>query len=359
MKNYIILFLFTFIFTSTLAFSQNESGTRYLDSIAFKSAGYWYDNSNSMFQMQYPIIRSIPPLSIGMPYEILLSYIYLDSLLRFSTDFQQDSLLNTWNVMNDTIANSIKYFYKIMDYDPIIFNQYVGEVSINKKNDTIGKYLSNLYDLKNKIAFKLKDFANTSEKNALFTLLYSDYILKIQVINIDSTTDKRAPDFLLGRKRYNVYAMVLDTIKGKNFINQYQEGNAIAKDNKSSIQVQNPSIISFQYLNICYYQHPYYPDIQYLNIQNDSAFMNGSGGFVMHPNQKAIVFLRHCNHLFDYQNDYFDLDIESLSSNNALPEIDGYVRDINNIWSETTLQSYAVWKENIMQLIQKILTGQY
>lgn len=36
-----------------------------------------------MFQVKYPIIQSIPPISSDMPIDVILSYIYTDSLVRF------------------------------------------------------------------------------------------------------------------------------------------------------------------------------------------------------------------------------------------------------------------------------------
>jgi hypothetical protein len=338
------------------SYAQNETGVRYLNDTTFKEAGFWYDSTNSMFQNQFPIIRSIPPLSMNMPFDIMLSYIYLDSLLRFTTNYQQDSILQSMETINDTLTNTIKYLYKMVDYNPIIFNQYSGETALNNISVNGGRFRASLYNLRNSVVSKFKSLVNPLQKEAYFSLLYSDYILKIQVISIDSTFDKRLLEGIddLNTKRYKVNAMVLDTIKGKIFIDNNQIVPSLFKQTKfTNILTPTPPIISFQYINRCYYQHPT------SNIQNDFEFMNSTSGFKMQPGQTAVVFLTFTNQLFDFENDYFDLDVESLCSNNALPIINGNVRDINFFWSQNQIQSYESWKLIVLQLIQNIQTSTY
>jgi hypothetical protein len=358
MKKHLLIAIFSIIFISSNSlYAQNETGFRSLNDTAFKSAGFWYDSTNSMFQNQYPIIRSIPPLSTGMPYDIMYSYIYLDSLLRFTTVYQQDSLIRSWSTLNDTLTNSLKFLYKIVDYNPIIFNQYSGEAALLNTSVSGGRYNSSLFDLRNKMASKLMSLVSQSNRKSLFTLLFSDYILKVLVVSIDSTLDKRRLPVIESSdsKRYKVYATILDTIKGKVFIDENPEQELTSKKSDILLTSQTP-IIAFQYIKMCYSQHPYYPDNPYLNIENDTTFSDNNGGFKMSVGQEAIVFLTHGNQLFDFQYDYFDLDVESMYSNNALPIINGSVRDINLIWSQNTLQSYEAWRQAVNSLIQKILT---
>lgn len=358
----LILFAsFVILILPTQSKSQSGTFTRTLDSSAFVSAGYWYDSTNSMFQIQYPVIKTKPPLNTGMPYDILLSYIYLDSLLRFSTSFEQDSLLDTWSSVNDTLGGAITYWYKLVDYDPVIFNQYMGEVALNNVSVSGGSYTSNLYYLRNAVARKIKSLVEPSEKNAIFALLYADYILKVEVIDIDSTADKRKIDGFddSNAKRYKVQAYVLDTIKGKRFTDINPPGSENMRKNDDYILTYENPVIEFQYINDMYYQRTRNVNDSYKNIENDSTFMNANGGFEMQTGQTAVVFIRHTNQLFDYQYDYFDLDLESMCSNNALPIIEGNVRDINKIWSDNVLQSYESWKQDAEQLIQKILDGSY
>ncbi len=369
MKKYVwlmpkIVLLFSVFYSCTLNINaQNESGVRWLNDTTFKSAGFWYDSSNSMFQNAYPIIRSIPPLSTGMPYDIMYSYIYLDSLLRFTTNSQQDQLMSTWSSLNDTLKNAIKYLYKIVDYDPIIFNQYMGEVALHNSSVSGGRYQSSLFHLRNNVSYKLKSLVEPLKMNAFIALLLSDYILKIHVIAIDSVLDKRrlpgieSPD----SKRYIVYATVLDTLKGKSFIDLNTGANPPVIPHSTQIALPSVTepVISFQYQKLNYFQHPYSPNNPQSNIQNDVAFSDNNGGFKMTVGQDAVIFLRHTNQLFDFQNDYFDLDLESLCSNNALPIIGGNIRDINLFWSQNSLQSYEEWRTAVTLLIQQIINGTY
>jgi hypothetical protein len=61
-----------------------------------------------------------------MPLEILMSYIYLDSLVR-SVNVMDDS----WQQMvarlgySDTLKQYMKYLYKLTDYDPVNFHNYL------------------------------------------------------------------------------------------------------------------------------------------------------------------------------------------------------------------------------------------
>jgi hypothetical protein len=288
-----------------------------------------------------------------MPYDILISYIYIDSLLRFTTPWQQDKLLRTWTSANDTLKNAIKYLYKIKDYDPIIFNQYMGEVTLNHNSAYRGSYASSLIDLNYNLSDKIKTLMPDNKKNAFFALLFSDYILRVQVVYIDSMRNKQLLSGIKVKDSnvYCVYARVLDTIKGKNFIDSKNEISL-------NSNIQEP-IISFEYIKRIYYQRPYYPDIPYKNIENDDAFKDENGEFSMHLGQEAIVFLKHANQLFDFENDYFSLILESTCSNSALPIIDGKIRDINLIWSNDNLIEFDSWKQNITDLIEQILNGSY
>lgn len=360
-KTMLSVFAFFFLFLA-MTYAQNETGVRYLNDSIFKSAGYWYDSTNSMYQKQLPIIRSIPPITTGMPYDVLMSYIYLDSLLRFSTTWQQNELLRTWTSANDTLTNAIKYLYKIKDYDPIVFNQYMGEVALNHNSAYGGRYESSLIDLNYNLSNKIKSLIPDNKKNAFFALLFADYILRVQVVYIDSMPNKQLLSGIKVKDSnvYCVYARVLDTIKGKKFkdLNNYSENNILKNKISLNPSIQEP-IISFEYIKRIYYQRPYYPNTPYMNIENDDAFKDENGEFSMHVGQEAIVFLKYANQLFDFENDYFSLILESTCSNSALPINDEKVKDINLIWNNDNLIEYDSWKQNITDLIEQILNGSY
>src|SRR3990170_669883 len=91
-----LLLIVIVVFNPQNILSQNESGTRYLNQPVFQANGIWADSSVLMFQEQFPIIRRIPPLSTEMPYNVLVGYIYLDSLLRFGEQSDITTLLESW-----------------------------------------------------------------------------------------------------------------------------------------------------------------------------------------------------------------------------------------------------------------------
>ena len=84
-RNHLLLRIATamFLFVCNVAHGQNETGKRPINRSRFESMGYWYTPSNAMYQVRYPIIRSLPPLNSGMPWDILAAYVYMDSLARF------------------------------------------------------------------------------------------------------------------------------------------------------------------------------------------------------------------------------------------------------------------------------------
>jgi hypothetical protein len=348
--------LFILISCTIVPSNAQDPPPRDLDSIAFTNAKLWLDHSNSMFQKKYTALKTVPPYSTDMPYEILLSYIYLDSLLRNTDEDEQDSVMREDDDYNDTLKGSAKYLYMINDYNPIIFNQYIGEVHLRYSYDNTPGYHSSLQYLKTNIASKIASLAPQNKRDALFSLLYADYILKIRIIGIEETPDKRiisgveAPD----SKRYRVYAQVLDNIKGKVYTEHIPPPTSVkqtTENDSPEVQSTKDPIITFQYIKMNYFPRK--------GVINDEAFSDVNGGFNMQVGQEAVVFLTHENQLFDNYYDYFDLDLEILCSNNALPIINGNVRDVNTIWSLSVLRSYADWKTSADILIQTILNGSY
>jgi hypothetical protein len=341
----------------------------------------WYDSSNAMYQVNYPIIQSIPPISTGMPSNILLSYIYLDSLLRFTSIHLTDSIIKNFTTLNDTIKGSAKILYELSDYNPVIFQQYSNEVTFyhksiidpNKRIHVIYKngynpdtvttqyptfpiYTNNLNDLSLCISKKMDNLLPDSMKNSIFAMLYSNYILRIKVLYIDSTMNLLMPNF--NSKRFRVTAQVVDTLKGQYF-NTISYQNIINKKNNGILE-ENYPIIQFEYIRENYAPGgSFYKDHAHTQlISEDPNFLNNNG-FGMSPNQEAIVFLSFDNHLVDYNYDYYNLDICAATSYCALPIINGNVRDINNFWSSITLQDYNSWKAIFNSLKNKILFMSY
>ncbi|MEP7219474.1 MAG: hypothetical protein ABI876_11185 [Bacteroidota bacterium] len=341
---------FTLCFTSA-GFGQNESGTRYLDKGKFQEHRAWYDSTNAMFQIQYPIIRSLPPLSIGMPLDILYSYIYADSLVRFDSTREGVKRIWNWSSSNDTLKNMVKYFYKMQDYNPVILAQYANEVDLKRKVT----YRVSLGDLQNALQEKLRALTqNIADRNAMYSLLRPDYILRIKVISKDSMINKRSS---LGYYRYSVLAEVIDTLKGNVFQTAYS-GSTIKTGGDGHVQSVTHPLIRFQYTPINYFDPEGETDPT-TYLERDSAFMTPTGEFTMNVGQEAVVFLRHVNHLSDYQYDYYDLDLDCRSSYNALPITNDNVSDVNHVWLPNTISSYSQWKSRFEGLRAALMSGTF
>lgn len=333
--------------------AQNETGVRHLNKDRFKQEGYWYDSTTAMYQERFPIIRSLPPLSTDMPLDILLSYIYLDSCARFDTGETVLRKLFHWKTMNDTLKGMLTYYYKLTDYDPILFNQYLWETNLKLRT----RYVAALRPVADALREALLRAApHREEAQALHAALYADNILRVRVLSVDSMLGKPEPS-PLNPYVYRVTAEVLDTIKGRVFA---ACGGLQAKtDPDHGVAQSTTPCIRFIYARGNYYQVLGENADMPKPPKRDSAFMSYEGGFKMHAGQEAIVFLGMSPSLFDSSNDYFNVWLQPLTSYNALPIIDGMVRDMNHYWSASDLMTYADWKTRYLQIRDKILTGNY
>ncbi len=85
--------------------------------------------------------------------------------------------------MNDTLAGMMTYMYKMTDYNPIIFTQYLSEVSLGRGEryvTSINKLRDNVRDALLQVTPKPADYLG------LYSVLYPEYILRVRVTGIDS-----------------------------------------------------------------------------------------------------------------------------------------------------------------------------
>jgi len=349
-----VLCMTGFFFVTARVTAQNETGWRALNEQGFKGFKYWYDSTTAMYQVRYPIIKNIPPISPSMPLDIMFTYVVADSICRFAPQKDVTNLMKSWSSMNDTLRYAAKYLYRMMDYNPIIFRQYQDQVTLLRKSP----FKTYFIDVRNGIQRKFAQFVPPQEKNAVNAALGAEYILRVQVVKIDSMPDK----LVAGQIRYRVTAKVLDTLKGQ----VYQpapcnSGHAIL-DNGSPYPC-----IYFQYG-----EHNYFDPSGSIGLmagdaehepwpfdKQDSAFMRTLNRFEMKLGQDAIIFLSHDAQKFDHEADYYELSLDTYYSYNALPVINGQVRDVNNVWSTSLLLNYADWKARYQEIRGKILNGSY
>ena len=88
-------------------------------------------NYNSITS-QFMNIEQSPPLNTGMPYDVMIGYIGFDSLTKSLNSRQLHNYLDTlyWG---DTIKYAMKFFYEMVDYDPILFYRYLVSASWPRK----------------------------------------------------------------------------------------------------------------------------------------------------------------------------------------------------------------------------------
>lgn len=336
---------------------QNEAGIRPINKDRFKEMGFWYDSSTAMYQIRYPILRSLPPINTGMPYDVLRSYLYFDSISRFDIHQTVERASAQWNSSNDTLRNIATHLYRMADHDPIAFAQYQTEVGLKLRS----KYVASIASINENARSAIKRVVPKNEdRYALYSLIYTDYILRIRVVTIDSMLGKPRPSSMFPY-RFRVTAQVLDTLKGSTFAPCESTGSASFKNDERRMLGATPQpCIQFQYSHGNYFHSKEIgSNGKWIYPEQDPEFMAGDGVFMMKPGQEAIVFLRHYASLSDSTADYFDINLEPNASYNALPVINGEVRDLNRIWSPGQSLTYAAWKERFYVLREKLLTGNY
>lgn len=68
----------------------------------------------------YSHLKQSPSLSSDMPYDVIFGYIALDSIRQNLSESEVSTFLNR-QTYNDTLRYLMKYLYKIVDYNPILF----------------------------------------------------------------------------------------------------------------------------------------------------------------------------------------------------------------------------------------------
>lgn len=118
-----------------------------------------------------PQIHEIPKLNTGMPYDVLISYIALDSIAYNATYNQIYEFLARQTSMNYTMRTIMKYYYNLLDHDPILYYQ-TEEYFDTALNVTVGTiesmYLNRLKSL-------------SSNYHLESSLLYNRYIAHVIV----------------------------------------------------------------------------------------------------------------------------------------------------------------------------------
>lgn len=347
--------------TSPNANAQNESGRRSLNKPGF--GGNWYDSTNAMYQYAFPIIRSLPPLNSSMPWDVMAGYIVADSIVRFDANgTTTETWLNSRRTMNDTLAGMIRFFYRMKEYNAATFMQYQTEVGL-KFNSPERPYRASLRRIVNATKDALLRCAPIrTESRALYSALYADYILHVKVLAVDSMLLKPRP-LPPGRQVFRATVEILDTLKG-GAIPSCQQELSQDPDNKSARRARIATAAPCTYItfeSLTTWDPRDYPENERDYYARDPAFCYSQtdSSFRMRAGQEAIVFIAYGNQRYDSTHDHFDPDITPFASFGALPVIDGRVRDVNKVWSNSLWMNYPDWRQRFFAIREKIITGKY
>ncbi|MDB5035898.1 MAG: hypothetical protein JWQ98_3139 [Chlorobi bacterium] len=290
------------------------------------------DAGPQSFRVHYPALVAMPPVASGMPADIREAYLGIDSFLRSAVSADMMRKMASGSADASVINHLTHDLYTVVDYNPGLFIQYADGVELQRG----ARYVTSLHYLTRTLSDLRRD-ASAHHGNALYSLLYSDYILHVRVISIDSIVDPRDAEY----NQYRVTAEVLDTVKGHTF----RAGGA--------------SRIQFQYVP------GNYPDTAAGSIDRDEMefpykltdpeFTSPHGRFMMRPGQEAVVFLKHSDHILIQGDDTYTLHLEPFASFNAMPVIDGELRDINHVWNDRTSIQYAEWRSRVTTLRGELL----
>ncbi len=161
-------------------------------------------DSGSVLFLNTPRLQSFPPLNTGMPLDVLIGYIYLDSLRKQNSNSVKDFIVMMGN--SDTLRHVLKYLYEIDDYDPIKLMNYLRTSPAPRTR----YYESSGEAIRDGILWHTADVLPDTERTAM--ICYADVIARIVVTGLESRYDSvRGSAF---PNQVIVSSQVIDTIKG-------------------------------------------------------------------------------------------------------------------------------------------------
>lgn len=215
-----------------------------------------------------------PPLSTGMSLDVLLGYIFTDSLAHSTPymTFHGRCKNLTWS---DTARYAVKYLYEMADYDPMRLVSWNG--SYNHRTQCPPGVA--IYEFMNRVRAISPDTGRTS------VLLESSYILHVRARSTTTSIDTTAH---VARTAVVVTCDVLDTIKGRVFP-PCLSSNLSAHGDRSSIASVATSAGN------CI-QFDYRLEWRLTNkterlVSTDSTLVDDYGNQWIQPNEEYIVLL--------------------------------------------------------------------
>jgi len=250
---------------------------------------------HGLIHFHFPQLTSNPPITTGMPYDVLMTYIYVDSLCRNVYGNTIDSVINQMG--NPYMSYVAKYLYETVDYDPVRFYQW-------RWTDLGNRYVhTSLHNgaspgfINSEVGMRIhqKNIFADSQKTELF--LQADYIADVQV---NYTVEGSHPGaFGLPLHMVKVTSTVLDPIKGQvlpdctpdpgvPIIKEKQQEGKIADATGGCLQFQ----YAYNWLRLGMGLNRQDSLGNYYTIVNDSTFGDSVTGYRwIQPDSEYIVLL--------------------------------------------------------------------
>jgi hypothetical protein len=291
-------------------------------------------------------IQSIPPYSLNMPYDVLLAYIALDSVCNHAPKNAYQEFIRN-QTYNDTLRYIMRYYFKAMDYDPILFKQYLYQADVDSINPSHVRS-----DVTKMISY------NSPTPFTHRIILNAYYIAHVSITDTIRLVDTSA---MSSKNGIIVTTDVLDLIKGQRLPNCTDYNYPYKYDvlDKSD----NPHPASFEELpDSClqfYYCLEWYRGVSGDRIDAGAlTAVDSNGDPWIKKDKEYIVFLKliyNCTYNGKYYLSTFPLTSASETLT-MYPIENGMVQDPGNEFGLGASVPVATFKNELNNLINEIVT---
>ena len=282
-----------------------------------------------------PYAHQLPVLYPSMPYDIFVGYVYADSIMRAYTNFVLEDSINAIDLDSDTMSYLLKYMYRLGDYSPILYEQFIGMSAKSKPfKRSSGMFIQGF--ILNHIQHL--EIRYNIERYLTRLLVEATYIYHINVVDTAFISDRKYPSRI-------VYSTILDNIKGQKMPHEEYVINPIVLTgnnpmNTATINFLNnhQNYFAFEFLDT-WHRRAFLPYVLNGQIVGTRVFnkplkdSNGNPWIV--PNREYIVFAAasgssKCGYKTSGLNSCNIFPITGNTSCGMLPIINGNVIDEEN-----------------------------
>lgn len=285
-----------------------------------------------------------PVLRTDMPLDILLGYIIMDSIisygqLSYPTVASRDEFFAGLTCEGDTLNYALKHLYRITDYNPFLFHNFIWSVQAGKFSSIT--LLKRFYDQVKKVCGHQK-----------FEVMEAEYILHLRTTKVEPLYYKNdIPGDT--SKVFFVHNKVLDKIKGQVLPNFDRAITIFTQDSAGKSVLRSTDLNVPANTDFLYYYNPGWVQNSVDGKQSQSMWR-----IPMEEDKEYIVFTRHLENCIDSLNarkQYYDIKTTNLNLQGGIfPIVNGNVIDGANDWGWGTEVPLATFKRNLQELIDSI-----